>query len=92
MSLQNKAPYKIRLLEELNHRAHVQIRGVQGRRWGRSFAHLTDRRECKMDLVLSLVRDTGTPQHCFLLLKELLSTRWAGATTPTMLTQARKQQ
>lgn len=49
-------------------------------------------RECKMDLVLSLVRDTGTPQHCFLLLKELLSTRWAGATTPIMLTQARKQQ
>lgn len=39
-----------------------------------------------MDLVLSLVRDTGTPQHSFLLLKDLLSTRWAGATTPTMLT------
>lgn len=39
-----------------------------------------------MDLVLSLVRDTDTPQHCFLLLEELLRTRWAGAITPTMLT------
>lgn len=84
--MQNKAPYKIGLLGELSHRVHVQICVVQSRRWGKSFIHLRERRERKMDPVLSLVRDTDTPQHCFLLLKELLSTRWAGAITPTMLT------